>query len=128
MPHRSPSVPQDNVALENEVNTQVLGHDKYGKVLRYGRRMTKSRLSSYGSIIRGSQSTSTISTLIEEMNAKHVEQIQKVQAEQAKFMDMMDACEKKYKALLNKCMKKGISIEFHTRRPDDEVFSLDDNE
>ncbi|MBA0832527.1 hypothetical protein Goarm_016915 [Gossypium armourianum] len=49
--HKSPSMPQDNVALENEVNTQVFSHDKYGKVLRYGRGMTKSRLSSYGSII-----------------------------------------------------------------------------
>ncbi|MBA0686795.1 hypothetical protein Goari_014375 [Gossypium aridum] len=79
----SPSMPQDNVALENEVNTQVFSSDKYGKVLRYGHGMTKSRLSSYGSIIRESQSTPTISTLIEEMNAKHAEQIQTVQAEQA---------------------------------------------
>ncbi|MBA0618272.1 hypothetical protein Godav_027644 [Gossypium davidsonii] len=78
MPYRSPSMPQDNVALENEVNMQVFSHDKYGKVLRYGRGMTKSRLSSYGSIIQGSQSTPTISTLIEEMNAKHAEQIQTV--------------------------------------------------
>ncbi|MBA0577295.1 hypothetical protein Golob_024690 [Gossypium lobatum] len=83
MPHRSPSMPQDNVALENEVNTQVFSSDKYGKVLRYGHGMTKFRLSSYGSIIQGSQSTPTISKLIEEMNAKHAEQIQTVQAEQA---------------------------------------------
>ncbi|MBA0858892.1 hypothetical protein Goshw_001501 [Gossypium schwendimanii] len=66
-----------------QVNTQVFSSDKYGKVLRYGHGMTKSKLSSYGSIIRGSQSTPTISTLIEEMNAKHAEQIQTVQAEQA---------------------------------------------
>ncbi|KAG8478374.1 hypothetical protein CXB51_028133 [Gossypium anomalum] len=33
MPHRSSSAPQDNVALENEVNTQVFSHDKYGKVV-----------------------------------------------------------------------------------------------
>ncbi|MBA0782897.1 hypothetical protein Gotri_000710, partial [Gossypium trilobum] len=47
-------VPQDNVAMENELYTQVFGLDKYGKVLGYRR----------------------------EMNAKHVEQIQTIQAEQ----------------------------------------------
>ncbi|KAK5784923.1 hypothetical protein PVK06_039464 [Gossypium arboreum] len=82
MPHRTSFAPQDNVTLENEVNTQVFDHDKYGKVLRYGCGMTKSRLSNYDSIIRGSQSTLTISTLIQEMNTKHTEQIQAIQAEQ----------------------------------------------
>ncbi|MBA0778025.1 hypothetical protein Gotri_005958 [Gossypium trilobum] len=36
---------------------------------------------------------------------------------QEKFMDMMDAHEKKYKALLNECMAKGMSSKykaFHT--------------
>ncbi|MBA0843275.1 hypothetical protein Goarm_000479, partial [Gossypium armourianum] len=37
-------LPQDNVALENELYTQVFGLDKYGKVLGYRRGMTKSRL------------------------------------------------------------------------------------
>ncbi|XP_052882224.1 uncharacterized protein LOC128290561 [Gossypium arboreum] len=75
--------PQDNIVLENEIYTQVFGPDKNGKMLGYGRRMTKSRLFGYGSVTRGSQSTSAISTLIEEMSAKHVEQIQTIQAEQA---------------------------------------------
>ncbi|MBA0576507.1 hypothetical protein Golob_027990, partial [Gossypium lobatum] len=57
-------VPQDNTALENKVYTQVFGPDNYGKMLGYGRGMTKSRLFSYGS---------------------------------AKFMDKMDAHEKKYR-------------------------------
>ncbi|KAK5794958.1 hypothetical protein PVK06_036212 [Gossypium arboreum] len=45
--------------------------------------MTKSRLFGYGSVTRGSQSTSSISTMIEEMSAKHVQQIQIIQVEQA---------------------------------------------
>ncbi|PPE02579.1 hypothetical protein GOBAR_DD00404 [Gossypium barbadense] len=99
-------------------------------------------------------STSAISTLIEEMSAKHVERIQTIQTKQAvrkktlleeaesrfhteaaereahliaevderfmklieireaKFMDMMDAREKKYRALLNKCMAKGMSSKY----------------
>ncbi|MBA0675019.1 hypothetical protein Goari_016585 [Gossypium aridum] len=71
-------VPQDNIALENEVYTQVLGPEKDGKVVRYERGITKSRLFGYSSITRGSQSTSVISMLIEEMSAKHVEQIQTI--------------------------------------------------
>ncbi|TYJ48650.1 hypothetical protein E1A91_A01G077900v1 [Gossypium mustelinum] len=31
---------------------------------------------------------------------------------EAKFMDMLDAREKKYEALINECMAKGMSIEF----------------
>ncbi|PPR85334.1 hypothetical protein GOBAR_AA35360 [Gossypium barbadense] len=65
------------------VYTQVSDPDKNGKMLGYGRGMTKSRLFGYGSVTRGSQSASAINTLIEEMNAKHVEQIQTIQAEQA---------------------------------------------
>ncbi|XP_040971363.1 uncharacterized protein [Gossypium hirsutum] len=42
--------PQDNIALENEVYTQVFGPDKDGKMLGYGRGMTKSRLFGYGSV------------------------------------------------------------------------------
>ncbi|KAB2097954.1 hypothetical protein ES319_A01G205900v1 [Gossypium barbadense] len=80
---KSSSTPQDNVAIENEVYTQVFGPDKNGKMLGYGRGMTKSRLFGYGSVTRGIQSVSAINTLIEEMNAKHVEQIQTIQAEQA---------------------------------------------
>ncbi|KAG8480897.1 hypothetical protein CXB51_025477 [Gossypium anomalum] len=72
----SSSAPQDNIALENEVYTQVFGPDKDGKMLGYGRGMTKSRLFGYGSVTRESQSTSAITTLIEEMSAKHVQQIQ----------------------------------------------------
>ncbi|KAG8479239.1 hypothetical protein CXB51_029833 [Gossypium anomalum] len=79
----SSSAPQDNIALENEVYTQVFGPDKDGKMLGYGRGMTKSRLFGYGSVTRESQSTSAITTLIEEMSAKHVQQIQTIQAEQA---------------------------------------------
>ncbi|TYH06000.1 hypothetical protein ES288_A08G123300v1 [Gossypium darwinii] len=75
--------PQDNIVLENEIYTQVFDPDKNGKMLGYGRGMTKSRLFGYGSVTRGSQSTSAISTLIEKMSAKHVEQIQTIQAEQA---------------------------------------------
>ncbi|MBA0803376.1 hypothetical protein Gohar_013591, partial [Gossypium harknessii] len=113
--------PQDNIALENEVYTQVFGPDNDEKMLGYGSGMTKSRLFGYGSVTCGSQSTSTISTLIEEMSTKHVKQIQTIQAEQAirektlleeaKLMDIMDACEKKYRALLNECMAKGMSRE-----------------
>ncbi|KAH1030772.1 hypothetical protein J1N35_042946 [Gossypium stocksii] len=75
--------PQDNIALENEVYTQVFGPEKDGKMLGYGHGMTKSRLFGYGSVTRESQSTSCISTMIEEMSAKHVQQIQIIQAEQA---------------------------------------------
>ncbi|PPR97366.1 hypothetical protein GOBAR_AA23309 [Gossypium barbadense] len=53
------------------------------KIMGYGRGMTKSRLFGYGSVTRGSQSTSSISTMIEEMSAKHVQQIQIIQVEQA---------------------------------------------
>ncbi|MBA0868523.1 hypothetical protein Goshw_015006 [Gossypium schwendimanii] len=73
--------PQDNIALENEVYTQVFDPDNDRKMLGYGCGMTKSKLFSYGSVTRGSQSTSAISTLIEEMSAKHVEQIQTIQVE-----------------------------------------------
>ncbi|MBA0749646.1 hypothetical protein Gogos_003547, partial [Gossypium gossypioides] len=66
---------QDNIALKNKVYTQVFGPNKDGKMLGYRRGMTKSRLFGYGSVTRGSQSTSTISTLIKEMSIKHVEQI-----------------------------------------------------
>ncbi|PPD85475.1 hypothetical protein GOBAR_DD17591 [Gossypium barbadense] len=48
--------------------------------------------------------------------------------EEAKFTNMMDARDKKYKALLNECMAKGISIEFQTKGLDDEAFSSDDDE
>ncbi|MBA0632455.1 hypothetical protein Godav_001185 [Gossypium davidsonii] len=48
--------PQDNVALENEVYTQVFSPDKYGKVLGYGCGMTKYRLFGYGPVTRGIQS------------------------------------------------------------------------
>ncbi|TYI76892.1 hypothetical protein E1A91_D06G108700v1 [Gossypium mustelinum] len=82
MPHgRSSFTPQDNIALENEVYTQVFDPDKDGKMLGYGRGMTKSKLFSYGSVTRGSQSTLAISTLIEEVSAKHVEQIQTIEVE-----------------------------------------------
>ncbi|MBA0790973.1 hypothetical protein Gohar_015584, partial [Gossypium harknessii] len=94
-------VPQENITLENEVYTQVFGPDKDGKVLGYERGITKSRLFGYGSITRGSQSTLVISKLIEEMSAKH-----------AKFIDMMDAREKKYRALFNRCMQKGMSSKY----------------
>ncbi|MBA0701428.1 hypothetical protein Goari_022520, partial [Gossypium aridum] len=121
---------QDNVALENEEYTQVFDPDKYGKVLGYGRGITKSILFGYGSVTRGSQFTLAISTLIEEMSTKHAEQIQQSKPnkqfkrrlylrkqnldsiqrlQKAKFMDMMDAREKKYKAFLNECMAKGMS-------------------
>ncbi|MBA0716006.1 hypothetical protein Golax_014874, partial [Gossypium laxum] len=43
-------VPQDNIALENEVYTQVFGPGNDGKMLGYGRGMTKSRLFGYGSV------------------------------------------------------------------------------
>ncbi|MBA0789419.1 hypothetical protein Gotri_026365 [Gossypium trilobum] len=50
-------------------------------------------------------------------------------------MDMMDAREKKYRALLNKCMAKGMSskyrafhIEFQSSGLDDKAFSSDDDE
>ncbi|PPR92873.1 hypothetical protein GOBAR_AA27807 [Gossypium barbadense] len=76
-------IPQDNIALENEAYTQVFGLDNNGKMLGYGCGITKSKLFGYGSVTRGSQYTSAISTLIEEMSAKHVEQIQTIQAEQA---------------------------------------------
>ncbi|KAG8480137.1 hypothetical protein CXB51_024896 [Gossypium anomalum] len=141
---------QDNTELENEVYTQVFGPEKDGKMLGYGRGMTKSRLFGYGSVTRESQSTSSISTMIEEMSAKHVQQIQIIQAEQvvrektlleeaesrfrmeaaeieahliaeaeerfmklteireAKLMEMLDARDKKYKALINECMAKGM--------------------
>ncbi|KAK5846111.1 hypothetical protein PVK06_002382 [Gossypium arboreum] len=75
--------PQDNIALENEVYTQVFGLDNDRKMLGYGRGMTKSKLFSYGSVTQGSQSTSAISTLIEKMSVKQVEQIKIIQAEQA---------------------------------------------
>ncbi|MBA0694073.1 hypothetical protein Goari_004403, partial [Gossypium aridum] len=101
--------PQDNIALENEVYTQVFDADNDRKMLGYGCGMTKSKLFSYGLVTRGSQSTLAISTLIEEMSAKHVEQIQTIQA---KFMDMMDAREKKHRALFNECMAKGMSNKY----------------
>ncbi|KAL1145073.1 hypothetical protein V6Z11_A11G273800 [Gossypium hirsutum] len=66
-------IPQDNIALENEAYTQVFGPDNNGKMLGYGCGITKSKLFGYGSVTQGSQYTSAISTLIEEMSAKHVE-------------------------------------------------------
>ncbi|MBA0871371.1 hypothetical protein Goshw_024784 [Gossypium schwendimanii] len=39
----------NNIALENKVYTQVFGPDKDGKMLGYGRGMTKFRLFGYGS-------------------------------------------------------------------------------
>ncbi|MBA0777739.1 hypothetical protein Gotri_005719 [Gossypium trilobum] len=60
-------------------------------MLGYGCGMTKSKLFSYGSVTRGSQSTSAI---------------------KAKFMDMMDAREKKHRALFNECMAKGMSNKY----------------
>ncbi|KAB2048781.1 hypothetical protein ES319_A13G133200v1 [Gossypium barbadense] len=80
---KSSFTPQDNISLENKVYTQVYSPDKDGKMLGYGRGMTKSKLFGYESVTQGSQSTSAISTLIEEMSAKHVEQIQTIQAKQA---------------------------------------------
>ncbi|MFQ6666370.1 hypothetical protein Gotur_032738 [Gossypium turneri] len=71
---------QDNVALENEEYTQVFDPDKYGKVLGYGRGITKSILFGYGSVTRGSQFTLAISTMIEEMGTKHAKQIQTIQS------------------------------------------------
>ncbi|KAH1129881.1 hypothetical protein J1N35_001259 [Gossypium stocksii] len=41
-------MPQDKIALENEVDTQVFYPDKDGKMLGYGCGMTKSRLFGYG--------------------------------------------------------------------------------
>ncbi|MFQ6634590.1 hypothetical protein Gotur_011752 [Gossypium turneri] len=43
--------PQDNIALENEVYTQVFGPDNDEKMLGYGSGMTKSRLFGYGSTL-----------------------------------------------------------------------------
>ncbi|PPD82875.1 hypothetical protein GOBAR_DD20183 [Gossypium barbadense] len=107
--------PQDNVALENEVYTQVFTPDKYGKVLGYGCGMTKYRLFGYEREAR--------------LIAEAEERFMKLnEIREAKFMDMMDAHEKKYKALFNECMKKGKSIEFQTRGLDDEAFSSDDDE
>ncbi|MBA0841287.1 hypothetical protein Goarm_003786, partial [Gossypium armourianum] len=93
---------QNDIALENKVYTQVFGPDKDGKMLGYGRGMTKSRLFGYGSVTRGSQSTLVI-TEVEERFMK----LTKIQ--ETKFMDMMDARENKYKALLNENMTKGMS-------------------
>ncbi|MBA0845028.1 hypothetical protein Goarm_023213, partial [Gossypium armourianum] len=47
---KSSFVPQDNIALENKVFTHVFGPDNDGKMLGYGRGMTKSKLFSYGSV------------------------------------------------------------------------------
>ncbi|PPS02295.1 hypothetical protein GOBAR_AA18364 [Gossypium barbadense] len=111
-----------------------------------------------------------ISTMIEEMSAKHVQQIQIIQVEQAvrektlleeaesrfrmeaaerkayliaeakerlmklteiqevKFMEMLDARDKNYKALIDECMAKGMSIEFQSSGLDDKAFSSDDDE
>ncbi|KAH1063436.1 hypothetical protein J1N35_028423 [Gossypium stocksii] len=146
----SSSAPQDNIALENEVYTQVFGPDKDGKMLGYGRGMTKSRLFGYGSVTRESQSTSAITTLIEEMSAKkeaesrfrmeaaereaHLvaeaqERFMKLtEIQEAMFMKMMDAHEKKYKALIDECMAKGMSIEFQSSGLDDKAFSSNDDE
>ncbi|XP_040937316.1 uncharacterized protein [Gossypium hirsutum] len=88
---------QDNTELENEVYTQVFGPEKDGKMLGYGRGMTKSRLFGYGSVTRGSQSTSSISTMIEEMSAKHVQQIQIIQVEQAvRKKTLLDEAESRF--------------------------------
>ncbi|MBA0858963.1 hypothetical protein Goshw_002137 [Gossypium schwendimanii] len=46
---KSSFAPQDNIALENEVYTQVFCPGKDGKMLGYGHGMTKSRLFGYGS-------------------------------------------------------------------------------
>ncbi|MBA0858962.1 hypothetical protein Goshw_002137 [Gossypium schwendimanii] len=47
---KSSFAPQDNIALENEVYTQVFCPGKDGKMLGYGHGMTKSRLFGYGSV------------------------------------------------------------------------------
>ncbi|MBA0874196.1 hypothetical protein Goshw_013301 [Gossypium schwendimanii] len=127
-------VPQDNVALENELYTQVFSLDKYGKVLGYRRGMTKSWLFSIH--LFNPCSISSINALLEEAKSRfraeaaereaHLISVEErfmklTKIREAKFMDMMDAREKKYKALLNK-------FEFHTRGLDDEAFSSDDDE
>ncbi|PPD94453.1 hypothetical protein GOBAR_DD08515 [Gossypium barbadense] len=43
----------------------------------------------------------------------------------AKFMDIMDACEKKYRALLNECMANGMSSKykaFHSKHSKTLIF------
>ncbi|PPD76696.1 hypothetical protein GOBAR_DD26377 [Gossypium barbadense] len=80
---------QYNVALENELYTQVFGLDKYGKVLGFRREAAERE-----------------ARLISEEEERFMK-LTKIR--EAKFMDMMDAREKKYKALLNKCMAKGMS-------------------
>ncbi|MBA0788528.1 hypothetical protein Gotri_027903, partial [Gossypium trilobum] len=97
--HRRFSAPQDNVALENEVYTQVFSPDKYGKVLGYGCGMTKYRLFGYEA------------RLIAEAEERFMKL---TEIREAKFMDMMDAHEKKNKALFNECMKKGMSSKYKT--------------
>ncbi|MBA0728049.1 hypothetical protein Golax_000984, partial [Gossypium laxum] len=97
--------PQDNVALENEVYTQVFSPDKYGKVLGYGCGMTKYRLFGYGPV---AEREARLIAEAEESFMKLTE------IREAKFMDMMDAHEKKYKALFNECMKKGMSSKYKT--------------
>ncbi|PPS01186.1 hypothetical protein GOBAR_AA19481 [Gossypium barbadense] len=132
---KSSFAPQDNIALENEVYTQMFGLDNDGKMLGYGRGMTKSRLFGYGSVTRGSQSTSAITeqvvrekTLLEEAESRfHTEAVEQeacliaeveerfmrlTEIREAKFMDMMDAREKMYKALTNECMAKGMSSKY----------------
>ncbi|MBA0845944.1 hypothetical protein Goarm_022592, partial [Gossypium armourianum] len=94
--------PQDNIALENEVYTQVFDPDKDGKMLGYGHGMTKFKLFSYDSVTRGSQSTSAIIEAEERF-------IKLTEIREAKFMDMMDAREKKHRALFNECMAKEMS-------------------
>ncbi|MBA0686975.1 hypothetical protein Goari_014538 [Gossypium aridum] len=47
---KSSFAPPDNIALENEVYTQVFCPGKDEKMLGYGRGMTKSRLFGYGSV------------------------------------------------------------------------------
>ncbi|PPS11096.1 hypothetical protein GOBAR_AA09545 [Gossypium barbadense] len=95
--------PQNNTELENKVYTQVFGPEKDGKMLAYGHGMTKSRLFGY--------------------RFMKLTEIQEV-----KFMEMLDARDKKYKVLIDECMAKGMSIEFQSSGLDDKAFSSDDDE
>ncbi|KAK5812416.1 hypothetical protein PVK06_027846 [Gossypium arboreum] len=73
----SSSSPQDNVALENEVYTQVFDPYKYGRVLGYGYGMTKSRLPSYGLVTRVEQVVQEKALLEEAKSQFHVEVVER---------------------------------------------------
>ncbi|OWM80170.1 hypothetical protein CDL15_Pgr019334 [Punica granatum] len=73
--------------------------DKYGRVNGYGRWMTKSRLDGIRSFGQGSLVGTTLHTVLEEVTAKHAEQIEAIRVEQAAWeKSILEKVESRHRA------------------------------